>query len=74
VTRLGRVAAAVLVAALRDADPQPRSGLSAGRAVAFGAVVGTLGRVAAQRGARLLLERLEEAAVDDRARPQPTTR
>ena len=68
-TQLGRVAAAVLVAALRDADPQPRSGLSAGRAVAIGAVVGTLGRVAAQRGARLLLERLEEAAVDDRGAP-----
>ena len=52
--QLGRVAAAVLVAVLRDDDLQPRSGRSAGRAVAVGAVVGTLGRVAAQRGARLL--------------------
>jgi hypothetical protein len=67
VTQLGRVAAAVLVAVLRDGDPPPRSGLSAGRAVAVGAVVGTLGRVAAQRGARLLRQRLEEVPVDERA-------
>jgi uncharacterized protein (TIGR02271 family) len=67
VTRLGRVAAAVLVAVLRDGDPPPRSGPSAGRAVAVGAVVGTLGRVAAQRGARLLRQRLEQVPVDERA-------
>jgi uncharacterized protein (TIGR02271 family) len=67
VTRLGRVAAAVLVAVLRDGDPPPRGGLSAGRAVAVGAVVGTLGRVAAQRGARLLRQGLEEVPVDERA-------
>jgi uncharacterized protein (TIGR02271 family) len=67
VTQLGRVAAAVLVAVLRDGDPPPRSGLSAGRAVAVGAVVGTLGRVAAQRGARLLRRRLDEVPVDERA-------
>jgi hypothetical protein len=67
VTRLGRVAAVVLVAMLRDRDPPPRSGLSAGRAVAIGAVGGTLGRVAAQRGARLLRQRLEEVPVDERA-------
>ena len=66
-THLGRVAAAVLVAVLRDGDPPPRSGLSTGRAVAVGAVVGTLGRVAAQRGARLLRQRLEEVPVDERA-------
>ena len=71
-TRLGRVAAAVLVAVLRDGDPPPRSGPSAGRAVAVGAVVGTLGRVAAQRGARLLRQRLDEhpariAPQDERA-------
>jgi uncharacterized protein (TIGR02271 family) len=74
VTRLGGVAAAVLVAALRDGDPPPRGGLSAGRAVAVGAVVGTLGRVAAQRGARLLRQRLDEyperiAPQDKRAPP-----
>jgi uncharacterized protein (TIGR02271 family) len=72
VTRLGRVAAAVLVALLRDGDPPPRSGLSAGRAVAVGAVVGTLGRVAVQRGAGLLRQRLDEhperiAPQDERA-------
>ena len=59
-TQLGRVAAAVLVAVLRDDDPPPRSGLSAGRAMAVGSVVGTLGRVAAQRGARLLRQKLDE--------------
>jgi uncharacterized protein (TIGR02271 family) len=35
--------------------------------VAVGAVVGTLGRVAAQRGARLLRQRLEEVPADERA-------
>jgi uncharacterized protein (TIGR02271 family) len=37
--------------------------------VALGAVVGTLGRVAAQRGAKLLRQRLEEVPVDDRGAP-----
>jgi uncharacterized protein (TIGR02271 family) len=65
-THLGRVAAGVFLAVLRD-DPQPQSGLSAGRAVAVGAVVGTLGRVAAQRGARWLREALDGAQADERA-------
>jgi hypothetical protein len=67
VTQLGRVAAAVLVAVLRDGDPPPRSGLSAGRAAAVGAVLGTLARGAAQRGTGLLRQRLEEVPVDERA-------
>jgi hypothetical protein len=49
VTQLGRVAVAALAAVLREDDPPPRTRLSPGRAVAVGAVVGTLGRVAAQR-------------------------
>jgi uncharacterized protein (TIGR02271 family) len=74
VTQLGRVAVAALAAVLREDDPPPRSRLSPGRAVAVGAVVGTLGRVAAQRGARLLRQRLDErperiAPQDERAPP-----
>lgn len=60
---LRRAAAAALVAAL-TVKPERRSGLSAGRAVAAGAVLGTLGRVAAQRGARLVRQRMREAPVD----------
>jgi uncharacterized protein (TIGR02271 family) len=72
VTQLGRVAVAALAAVLREDDPPPRSRLSPGRAVAVGAVVGTLGRVAARRGARLLRQRLDEdperiAPQDERA-------
>jgi uncharacterized protein (TIGR02271 family) len=66
-TQLGRVAVAALAAVLREDDPPPRSRLSPRRAVAVGAVVGTLGRVAAQRGARLLRQRLEEVPADERA-------
>jgi uncharacterized protein (TIGR02271 family) len=74
VTQLGRVAVAALAAALREDDPPPRSRLSPRRAVAVGAVVGTLGRVAARRGARLLRQRLDEhperiAPHDERAPP-----
>jgi uncharacterized protein (TIGR02271 family) len=74
VTQLGRVAVAALAAALREDDPPPRSRLSPRRAVAVGAVVGTLGRVAAQRGAGLLRQRLNEhperiAPQDERAPP-----
>jgi uncharacterized protein (TIGR02271 family) len=74
VTQLGRVAVAALAAVLREDDPPPRSRLSPGRAVAVGAVVGTLGRVAAQRGAGLLRQRLDEdperiAPQDERAPP-----
>jgi uncharacterized protein (TIGR02271 family) len=74
VTQLGRVAVAALAAALREDDPPPRSRLSPRRAVAVGAVVGTLGRVAAQRGAGLLRQRLDEhperiAPQDERAPP-----
>jgi stress response protein YsnF len=68
VTQLGRVAVAALAAVLREDDPPPRTRLSPGRAVAVGAVVGTLGRVAAQRGARLLRQRLDEHA--ERIAPQ----
>jgi hypothetical protein len=64
---LRRAAAAALVAALTDSKPEHRSGLSAGRAVAAGAVLGTLGRVAAQRGARLVRQRMRDASVDRRA-------
>jgi uncharacterized protein (TIGR02271 family) len=72
VTQLGRVAVAALAAVLREDDPPPRSRLSPGRAVAVGAVVGTLGRVAARRGAGLLRQRLDEdperiAPQDERA-------
>jgi uncharacterized protein (TIGR02271 family) len=74
VTQLGRVAVAALAAVLREDDLPPRSRLSPRRAVAVGAVVGTLGRVAAQRGARLLRQRLDEhperiAPQDERAPP-----
>ena len=68
VTQLGRVAVAALAAVLREDDPPPRTRLSPGRAVAVGAVVGTLGRVAAQRGARLRRQRLDEHA--ERIAPQ----
>lgn len=61
---LRRAAAAALVAALTVNKPEHRSGLSAGRAVAVGAVLGTLGRVAAQRGARLVRERMRDAPAD----------
>jgi uncharacterized protein (TIGR02271 family) len=74
VTQLGRVAVAALAAVLREDDPPPRSRLSAGRAVAVGVAVGTLGRVAVQRGAGLLRQRLDEdperiAPQDERAPP-----
>jgi len=74
VTQLGRVAAAALVAALWDGEPQRRGGRSAGRAVFVGAVVGTLGRVAARRGARLVRQRLKGAAEERAERITPQRR
>jgi stress response protein YsnF len=62
---LGRLAVAALEGALRESQLQPRSGLSAGRALATGVVLGTLGRVAVRRGVRLVRQRRQEAPVDD---------
>jgi uncharacterized protein (TIGR02271 family) len=61
---LGRATAAALVAALTDSNPQQRRGLSAGRALATGAVLGTLGRVAARRAANLVKQRVRDARIE----------
>ena len=60
---LQRVAAAALRAAIEDAEGQrdkKRRGLTAGKALALGAVVVTAGRVAAGPSGRFLREKLEE--------------
>jgi stress response protein YsnF len=62
---LRRVAVAALEAALRESESRPRSSLSAGRALATGVVLGTLGRVAVRRGVRLVRQRTREAPVED---------
>jgi uncharacterized protein (TIGR02271 family) len=61
---LGRATAAALVAALTDSNPQQRRGLSAGRALATCAVLGTLGRVAARRAANLVKQRVRDARIE----------
>jgi uncharacterized protein (TIGR02271 family) len=60
-----RVAAEAFEAALGDSEPRRRGGLSAGRALATGAVLGTLGRVAARHGVRLVRQRTRKAPVTD---------
>jgi uncharacterized protein (TIGR02271 family) len=60
-----RVASEAYEAALADSEPRRRGGLSAGRALATGAVLGTLGRVAARHAVRLVRQRTRRAPVND---------
>jgi uncharacterized protein (TIGR02271 family) len=55
------VAAEAFEAALGDSEPRRRGGLSTRRALATGAVLGTVGRVAARHGVRLARERTRKA-------------
>jgi uncharacterized protein (TIGR02271 family) len=60
-----RVAAEAFEAALGDSEPRRRGGLSTGRALATGAVLGTVGRVAARHWVRLVRKRTRKAPVKD---------
>ena len=65
---LQRVATAALRAAIEDVEGQRekrRLGLTAGKALALGAVVVTAGRVAAGPSGRFLREKLEERFGDN---------
>jgi uncharacterized protein (TIGR02271 family) len=59
------VVAEAFEAALGDGEPRRRGPLSAGRALATGAVLGTVGRVAARHGVRLVRQRTRKAPVND---------
>ena len=57
---------AALRAAIEDGDqPRKKRGLTAGKALAIGAVVVTAGRAAAGPGGRFLREKLEERFSED---------
>jgi hypothetical protein len=68
---LQRVAAAALQAALEDGNEPRKRRLSAGKAVALGAVVVTAGRLAAGRGGQFVRTKLEEHFPLDEERDEP---